>query len=657
MKAELLLPAGSIEAFFAAVEGGADAVYLGLSNFNARARASNFNISQFGLLLKEAKKNNVKVYLTLNTVIKNEELPELLDLLFFLSKSSVSAVIIQDWGVFYLIKKYFPKIKIHASTQMGNHNSASAIFSQNHGFERVILARELQLSELQQIKNKSNIQLEVFIHGALCYSFSGMCLFSSYIGGHGANRGFCTQPCRRYYNSKNKKSTPFSLKDQQQLEFISDLSKIGISSLKVEGRMKSAEYVYKIAKAYRLILDHPDKFEEAKELLEMDLSREKTSFFIGKDVGNAITSNPATGKLVGKVIKVANDSFLFNSEIELQKGNRIRIHSAKGDARGAVKLKTFTTSQSDVVTVWQNNHKAQKGDLVFLSELRDKKFVSKLSDNQQSNFPKLASSKKNEILKQLNKPSKRGKQELFIRIDSLKWLRKIWIKNIDKIIINLPKREWLELDATKSFIQKNAHKFIIELPKFISENDIVFYERLCQSFVKNNLKSFMISHISQKEILPKKCTVFTNENVYVFNNASKAFLLDENIKDYIYPLENEEDNLFKSNDRNGIIPLYFHPQLFLSRVPIKVQDDELIDDRNEKVQKQIKDGLTIITPNQAVSFLQFRKELEKKGFHKWLLDFSTINPSQNVFNTIVKRFQNSQQLQPTTTFNFKKGLK
>ena len=150
MKPELLLPAGSIEAFFAAIEGGADAVYLGLNNFNARGRASNFNLSQLEQIIDIAEKNNIKIYLTLNTVIKNEELPELLDILFVLSKSNISAVIIQDWGVYYLIKKHFPQIKVHASTQMVNHNSAGAIFSEKHGFERIILARELLLNELQE---------------------------------------------------------------------------------------------------------------------------------------------------------------------------------------------------------------------------------------------------------------------------------------------------------------------------------------------------------------------------------------------------------------------------------------------------------------------------------------------------------------------------
>ncbi|MCD4772012.1 MAG: U32 family peptidase [Bacteroidales bacterium] len=657
MKPELLLPAGSVEAFFAAIEGGADAVYLGLNNFNARGRASNFSLSQLGSLLYHANKNNVKMYLTLNTVVKNEELPELLDILFVISKSNISAVIIQDWGVYYLIKKYFPQIKIHASTQMANHNSAGAMFSEKHGFERIILARELLLNELQEIKQKSNIQLEIFVHGALCYSFSGMCLFSSYIGGHGANRGLCTQPCRRFYLSENKNDTIFSLKDQQLLEYISELTKIGITSIKVEGRMKSAEYVYRVAKAYRMIIDHPEKVDEAANILKMDLSREKTSFFVGKDIGNAITSNPATGKLLGKIISTSKDNFTFNSEIKLNMGNRIRIHSGKGEIRGAVKLKKFESGKNNKIIVWQTNHKVVVGDLVFLSELRDKKFTLKLEEKTGTYIQSMPAFQRSKILKQLKFTNNKGNQENFVRIDSIKWLNKIWIKNIDNVILNLPKREWSELKTDSPFIQKNSRKFIIELPKFIPENSLEFYKDLCLKFASNNLKTFMISHISQKEILPKNTRILTNENVYIFNDAAIAFLQSENINSYVYPLENEITNLYKSNDRNGIVPLYFHPQLFLSRVPVKTGEDFIIDDRDEKFQKNVRDGLTVIVPEAAISLLQYKKELQKNGFHKWLIDLSSVKPSKNIYNTIMKRFMNSEQIQPSTTFNFKKGLK
>ena len=152
----------------------ANAVYLGLKTFNARGRAANFNNYQLLLIINEAKRYNAKVYVTLNTVIKNKELNELLDTLWFLSLTKISAVIIQDWGTYYLLKKHFPKLVIHGSTQMAHHNSLGAIHAAKLGIERIILARELTLNELELIQKKSPIETEVFVHGALCYSFSGM---------------------------------------------------------------------------------------------------------------------------------------------------------------------------------------------------------------------------------------------------------------------------------------------------------------------------------------------------------------------------------------------------------------------------------------------------------------------------------------------------
>jgi len=170
---ELLLPAGNPEAFHAAVEGGADAVYLGLRKFNARGNAGNFAPNQLQALLKESQSRHIKVYLTLNTLIKNVELDELLDTLYLISQTTISALIIQDLGVLYLLRKYFPDMNKFASTQMGVHNSKGCNFFQKLDFSRIILARELTFQEITNITNRAQIELELFSHGALCYSFSG----------------------------------------------------------------------------------------------------------------------------------------------------------------------------------------------------------------------------------------------------------------------------------------------------------------------------------------------------------------------------------------------------------------------------------------------------------------------------------------------------
>jgi putative protease len=273
---ELLLPAGSTEALYAAIEGGADAVYLGLDRFSARGRAKNFSHKAFPAACHLAHEKGVKVYLTLNTLIKNGELPELIGLIALAAASGADAIIVQDWGVFYIIKKYFPDIPVHASTQMAVHNSIGARMAARLGFARAVLARELMLPEIAAIAREKAVALEVFAHGALCYSLSGHCLMSSWIGGMSANRGFCRQPCRRSYalgtgdgtdwgESAGEGESPFfNLRDLELIDYVSALQKAGARSLKIEGRMKPAEYVYITARAYRQVLDNPRTVHEAK---------------------------------------------------------------------------------------------------------------------------------------------------------------------------------------------------------------------------------------------------------------------------------------------------------------------------------------------------------------------------------------------------------
>ncbi|MFW5944189.1 MAG: peptidase U32 family protein, partial [Bacteroidota bacterium] len=437
-KPELLLPAGNPEMFHAAVEGGADAVYLGLKKFNARERADNFSIQQLQELLAEAGKHQVKVYLTLNTVIKNNELPELLDTLYAISQTGISAVIIQDWGIYHLIRNYLSKLKVHASTQMGNHNSLGGIYSEKLGFERVIFARELTKNELAAIRKNSNIQIEMFIHGALCYSFSGMCLFSSYLGGMSANRGMCMQPCRRMYHDANRKKYLFSLKDNQLIEHIPEIMKLGISSLKVEGRLKSAEYVYQVARAYRMALDQTEKVKEAANLLKYDMGREKTSYFLGGNVADAITENPSTGIFLGKIEELTQKGFALQTEEPIRQGNRLWIRSPKGQNRKALKIKSYERNTDGRIIIHTASKDIQKGDLAYLANLRQKKFTGEFNANDRGVITSLPESRKQKIFQSLVKPGNLKKTQIFVRIDSIRWLKKIPFQEVDNIIINLP---------------------------------------------------------------------------------------------------------------------------------------------------------------------------------------------------------------------------
>ena len=254
-KIELLAPSGSLESFMSAVSAGADAVYLGLKEFNARAKAKNFSYQQLNEICNYAHKNNVKVFVALNTLIKNSEINSILKILENIHLSKADAVIVQDLGVAYLAQKYFPQINLHASTQLTIHNSYGANQAQQMGFKRAVLARELSFEEIKFIKSNSDIELEIFCHGALCFCVSGLCLFSSFIGGYSGNRGHCSQPCRRLWTVDNKKGYFLSPKDFQIADYINQIKEIGITSLKIEGRLKSPDYVSKTVKAYRLLIN------------------------------------------------------------------------------------------------------------------------------------------------------------------------------------------------------------------------------------------------------------------------------------------------------------------------------------------------------------------------------------------------------------------
>jgi len=198
---ELLAPAGSPEALDAAVGEGADAVYLGLKNFNARMRSANFAYSQFEAAQRALRRMGKKLYVTVNTVFEQREADRMYQLLKYLASVGPDALIVQDFGVLAMARAEFPQLKIHASTQMNIASARGCNALSRYGVSRVVLARELSLEELRSIRADTNVELEVFVHGALCVSVSGLCLFSSYLGGKSANRGMCTQACRRLYHS------------------------------------------------------------------------------------------------------------------------------------------------------------------------------------------------------------------------------------------------------------------------------------------------------------------------------------------------------------------------------------------------------------------------------------------------------------------------
>lgn len=325
MKTELLAPAGDIEAGYAALYYGADAVYLGLQKFSARATAVNFDAETLADFTGYAHALGRKVYVTVNTILQTREMPDLLNTLNACVTAGVDAVIVQDLGVARVIKESYPELVLHASTQMAVHNLAGALALKEIGFERVVLARELTFDEIRQIKEKAGVEIEVFVHGALCYSYSGLCLFSSLTTGKSANRGKCLYPCRACFkDDAGRQAHLFSMKD---LALSEDVLKMPGVSLKIEGRKKNALYVAAVTDYYRTILDgkgaDPLKEERLKQIFARPWTKLHTN---GK---NKNVTDPDfvghRGLPVGKVDSVVKGVLSFKPTHALERYDGIQM--------------------------------------------------------------------------------------------------------------------------------------------------------------------------------------------------------------------------------------------------------------------------------------------------------------------------------------------
>ncbi len=359
-KPDLLSPAGSLEAFFAAMENGADAVYTGLKEFSARAKAKNFSMGDLEQMVGYAHQRQRRVYTTLNTLVKEQELPLLIDTLAALEKIGVDAVILQDMTIWNIARQYFPNLTLHSSTQMTVHNSAGVQMLEKLGFKRAVLARELSIEEIGVIRSQTGMELEHFIHGALCFGFSGQCYFSSWLGGKSGNRGRCAQPCRRRYKHRQDQGYYFSTNDLSAIDLLDDLQAAGVGSFKIEGRMKSAEYVANVVAAYRLVIDAPA--EQKKEAIQAAKNKLKDSFGRPPTRGFLPGSRPtdiavpsvqgATGQRLGKIDQVQANRIRFKTGSPLQLGDRLRIQPQTDRAGKAFTIKELylgskRTNQAD----------------------------------------------------------------------------------------------------------------------------------------------------------------------------------------------------------------------------------------------------------------------------------------------------------------------
>ncbi|MBM7624479.1 DUF3656 domain-containing U32 family peptidase [Sporohalobacter salinus] len=403
-KTELLAPVSNFKSLYAAVQNGCDAVYLGGKSFNAREHAQNFTLEELKEVFEYVHIRGVKVYVTVNTLYKDTEIKEVLEFIELIYKNGVDGVIIQDLGTAKLIHEFLPDLELHASTQMTIHNLEGAKYLEELGFSRVILARELSLEEIKKIIEETQLEVECFVHGALCVSYSGQCLMSSLIGGRSGNRGRCAQPCRLPYTLINldtkevvgeefAKSHLLSPKDINTLEILPDLIDSGIASFKIEGRMKRPEYTALVTEKYRKYID--DYLENSKQNYEVneDDLEEVTQIFnrggfipgyyLGKEELDLISpQRPKNwGVKVGKVINYNNQSGECKIKLnkEVNSGDGIEIWTAEEKNPGVV-LSESEEVNEDVIKI-EIRGRIKAGDSVYRTS--DKELLTRLQETYQ----------------------------------------------------------------------------------------------------------------------------------------------------------------------------------------------------------------------------------------------------------------------------------
>ncbi len=362
-KPELLAPAGNMESLKMAIEAGCDAVYLGGYMFGARNFAGNFSNQEIQEAITYAHLYGVKIYITVNTLIYEDEVETFMNYIDFLYKANVDAIIIQDIGMLDLVRQTYPLLEIHASTQMHLHNLEGVKFVEKLGVKRAVLARETDIDLIKKIKKSTNIELEIFVHGALCISYSGQCLMSSLIGGRSGNRGACAGSCRQKYDlivdgkKINKDEYLLSTKDLNTLEHLGELIEIGVESLKIEGRMKRPEYVYLVVKLYRKAIDQycKDKKIEInkKDILELKkiFNREFTKGFLFHEQEQNIMNQKRPNHIgvpIGTVIKYKKGIVTIKLNSRLQNGDGIRILGPKDSGTIVTKILQNKKQQKQV---------------------------------------------------------------------------------------------------------------------------------------------------------------------------------------------------------------------------------------------------------------------------------------------------------------------
>ncbi len=596
---ELLAPAGSKASFKAAVAGGADAVYLGGKRFGARRLAENFTDSELKAAVKLAHGHGVKVYVTVNTLIKEGEVRQVFSYIDFLSSIGADAVIIQDRGLLRIIRENF-SIPVHASTQMGIHTPEGAVWAQKNGVSRIILARELHLEELRRIREAVSLELEVFIHGALCYSFSGQCLFSSALGGRSGNRGLCVQPCRKRYTLGSERGYLLSTADLWGVEALPDLIKLGVNGVKVEGRMRSPLYVYLTSNIYSKAIRRTQEGEEPLiteregELLQVVFNRGFSRGYLYEDSVMQRKYSGSRGLPLGRATS-DGESLLAKADI-LKPNDGVTLYN--GDVKvGGFTVKTAEEKNS--LLVLSPPFTVPKGEYQ-LYKTRDREFSSIEKSIDALEFPsESARMKLRDFPIEAHKRNKtRG--ELSFYVSSLRSLEKV-LPCADRVYF-----EWNKFyDEAKATCQKARKECVLILP------------RLSFKMPETDEENLMISSVELYEKYAGR-RLYGHYSMNVFNSFTVPELFQQTLS---VELSRDDIREVAEHYRGRIEVMAFgRVELMVSRDPT-LDEGTLVDERRKRFPVyRDRFGYVHILNSSDLFLLDYLDELEGMGVDSFGID-------------------------------------
>ncbi|MFA5857428.1 MAG: peptidase U32 family protein [Elusimicrobiota bacterium] len=700
---ELLAPAGSKEAFIAALNAGADAVYIGVGKFNARQYAQRFSADDVAVMIHHAHSLNRKVYLAFNTLIKTLELPAALKTLAILAEYRPDGLIIQDYGLIKIVKDYFPGIPLHASTQMAVHNKYGVEFLAGQGFKRVILARELALTDLKRLRTPG-IELEIFCHGALCFSMSGQCMFSSIIGGHSGNRGRCTQPCRRRWlnPSSREEGYYFSPHDLQLAEHVLALKDAGVKALKIEGRMRSSEYVYRVVKAYRMIIDAGDASDstiiaEALKLLSEDWSREKTVYnFVTPAVPVIDPLTPSTlGKFVGTVTASGTGTVKITAVAgnSIVKNDRLRINIPGEDVTSNIKPKTLTPEPGGTYEiVLSDNTRYPVGARIY--KVGDAGWDAKGIEHQLKVMHKTYAAACNVTDDDRNMKTLAARRivgkivatyqkqrsavvypggktlRLWLKVSSPEWCDIIIAENIvcERLNLSLTQENMYTLkNYVLSLNEQFIQKIVFELPPYIPERSIREYQIIVHDLISAGMRSWVVNNPGHLGFFKgiTELNLTSGPFMYCLNPVTAQWLNSAGISAYTTSWEDEYANIQALTKYvtpgNLVVYLYGYPVIARTRMKYGgIENIKVTDKLNRDKFRTVTEGDTVILlPQVPVSLFHLRDSFKLLGISNYGIDLSYTVPSKEYLHQLLDVYKRNARVSGSggSEFNYTRGLR